>query len=791
MTPPQSLVSRAWVLVPVCALGLIACVTYTRVDRIEYTTAQASWSVDPPAVDPASPTGYAGGLRQLLVPNGNAESQEWVQQTQQMLHTGDWRMRHVDYDNAPWGRETHLPALYRGWLGLVATIDHGLSGRSRGLAVEHASLYADPLLQALLLLVMAGFTARWFGTLPAALLSLGLVALHPLGGQFLPGAPDHRNLGNLCALWSVLPLLAPGRSIGRFLAAGIAGGLGLWISPAAHWPILGGVVLGATLARWLTRDETDPGSALPWRTWSLGAMTTIFAACLVERYPDGGEIDLASIHPLLGIGWLAAGEFLVALSDRAKTHRTLRPVIVALVAAAGFLGITGWAIHTNVFAADPLSLRLTKLPDSASAPNLSAWLAQAGTGPAVTATLLPLLLALPAWLFLLRRKSPVPERTALAIGLGPLLVALGLACGQLRWWNLVDSMLLPVLACTAAAHAAANPRLARWFWPALLAVAVIPGLARMLPHRASAELGDTEVRGLIDRDLAQWLTLRAGRSDAVVLTSPDLAAALCYYGSLRGVGTLAPENQSGVTATIRLASATSFDEAFALVTQRHVAYIVIPSWDASLSQYAHMGSSRPDRVFIALLAQRNLPPWVRPVIYYLPRIPGYEGQEVMVFEVIDEQDEVTALSNLAEFFVETGQIDRAVAATAKLRHYPADPGALSALAQVEYARGDRASFDSLLSKLVLYASRATDADLAWDRQLSVAVVFTQGRRLDLASDMIQRCLAGADEARLRALSANSLLRLLTLKKISGHSFPDPRLEELARRLLPPTLRHRL
>ncbi len=791
MTPPQSLVSRAWVLVPVCALGLIAWVAYSRVDRIQYTTAQASWSVDAPAVDPSSPTGYAGGLRQLLVPNRNTESQEWIRQTQQMLHTGDWRVRHVDYDNAPWGRETDLPALYRGWLGLVATIDRGLSGRSPGPAVEHAALYADPLLQALLLLVTAGFTARWFGPLPAALLSVGLVALHPLGGQFLPGAPDHRNLGNLCALWSVLPLLAPGRSVGRFLVAGIAGGLGLWISPAAQWPILGGIVLGASLARGLTRNETNSVPILPWRIWSLGGMITVFAACVVERYPSGGEVDLARIHPLLGIGWLSAGEFILAFSAREGSRRTLRTVIVAFAAAAGFLGITGSAIDANVFAADPLSQRLTNLPGGASAPNFFAWLAQAGAGPAIVATVLPMLLALPACLFLLRRKLPGPECTAFAIGLGPLLVALGLACSQLRWWNLVDSILLAVLAGTAAAHVAANPRLARWFWSALLAVAVIPGLVRLVPSRASAELGETEVRGLIDRDLAQWLTQRAGRSDAVILTSPDLAAPLSYYGSLRAVASLAPENQSGVTATIRLASATSFDEAFALITQRHVAYIVIPSWDTTLSQYAHMGSSRPDRVFIALLAQRNLPPWVRPVTYYLPKIPGYEGQEVMVFEVVDEQDEVTALSNLAEFFVETGQIDQAAATAAKLRHYPADPGALSALAQVEYARGDRAAFDSLLGKLVPYAARSAGADLGWDRQLSVAVVLTQGRRLDLASDVIRRCLAGADDARLRALSANSLLRLLTLKKISGHSFPDPRLEELARRLLPPTLRQRL
>src|SRR5207342_3356262 len=108
-----------------------------RVQRVDFISGLA----EPPVLsEAASPTGYAAGLRRLIVPEHNNESYQWIAQTQQMLAHGEARVRHVDYDNAPFGREVRTPSLYRWWLGLVAWCDQIFSGRPLGQAVERAAV---------------------------------------------------------------------------------------------------------------------------------------------------------------------------------------------------------------------------------------------------------------------------------------------------------------------------------------------------------------------------------------------------------------------------------------------------------------------------------------------------------------------------------------------------------------------------------------------------------------------------------------------------------------------------
>ena len=94
--------------------------TVLRWQRVDYVTGIAEWSVSAPTLSATSATGYAEGVRRLIVPGHNNNSYQWIMQTQQMVAGGDWRLRHVSYDNAPQGRGTHAPAGYRWWLGAVA-----------------------------------------------------------------------------------------------------------------------------------------------------------------------------------------------------------------------------------------------------------------------------------------------------------------------------------------------------------------------------------------------------------------------------------------------------------------------------------------------------------------------------------------------------------------------------------------------------------------------------------------------------------------------------------------------
>ena len=206
----------------------------------------------------------------MIVPERNSDSYHWIAQTQQMFARGEWRVRRVDYDNAPLGRAVDSPSPYRWWLGLVAWLDHAVSGRPIGPAVEQAALLADPLLHLLLVVAVTVFVARQFGLFPAALCSAGLAAIFPFAGSFIPGAPDDRGLALGCAIWSVLPLLAglragPEDAAGRrarrwFFIAGVTGGLSAWVSVVSQVPVILGIALGGLMVPgWRGAPRRDRG----------------------------------------------------------------------------------------------------------------------------------------------------------------------------------------------------------------------------------------------------------------------------------------------------------------------------------------------------------------------------------------------------------------------------------------------------------------------------------------------------------------------------------------------------
>jgi hypothetical protein len=793
------------------------------------------WNIDAPEVDASSPTGLAHGRRRLIVPEHNNESYQWIMETQQLLARGEWRIRHVDYDNAPFGRETHAPSPSRWWLALLAWFDHTVSGRPPGLAVEHAALFADPLLHVLLLATATAFVALYSDALSAALLSLGLVALFPFARSFLPGAPDHHGLAQICALWSVLPLLvvirkspgaAPpsgkvtlpaGIAAGNrrerifYLLAGVAGGCGLWISAASQAPVLAGIVLGALMSAWLARNDTTErlageSGAAPWHLWAFGGCAASLAAYMIEYFPGHMGLQLEVNHPLFSLAWLGAGVLLtrtVAWIQRGKFVRGFRDAITVAGSAILLVALpVAMALeHTSGFLApDPLATRLTHAgPVTAS--NLFAWISRDGFSSAVWAALLPCLLAVPAVYLLARRATPAPLRRPVALAAGPVLIALVFACIWLRWWNMFDTMLLAmIVAASASMREPGTPRLGRWVLSGLVVTAMVPGIGLLLPPADAGEdivLSQPEAIGLAERDLAHWLANRLGSADGVVLAAPDVTMAMSYYGGLRGLGTVSWENHEGVSASIRISSASSPQEALELAQHRGITHVIMPSWDPFLDMYARIGfraaadSPVPPASFIAALHRWEQPAWLRPLPYQLPPIAGFEGQSALVFEAIDQQDPASAYSRLAEYFVEMGQMNLAISAREILKRFPSNVGALVAQAQIDAASGDTEAFGVVFDSLLARLSRGDDRALPWDRRVSLAIMLVTGKRPDLAREQLLRCLSGLDEARLRSLTTISLFRFQVLCKKFGLEISDQRLHGLASDLLHPGLRSRI
>jgi hypothetical protein len=444
---------------------------------------------------------------------------------------------------------------------------------------------------------------------------------------------------------------------------------------------------------------------------------------------------------------------------------------------------------------DVASLRLVRLPGGAAAENVVAWWRRDGFNLAGFATVVPLLLLLPAfWIF--RRRSVKAETAgAMAIALGPVLIALGFACRQLSWWNGFDAALLVCLVVIAGHFQSADAsKSGRWMWLAVLVVAGTAGFAQMYPRFKSGPtttLNESEVYGLVERDLARWLSRQVGSGRPIVLAPNNVTMTLCFYGNMRGLGTLSWENQDGVGAAVRIASASTPEEAKELIDGRGLTHIVIPSWDPYLDVYARMGMGQMEGTFMNRLHNWKLPPWLRPVAYQLPTISGFEGQSLIILEVVEDQEDAAALSRVAEYFMEMGQLDLAASVGQALRRFPADIGALVARAQVELARHDATAFGALVDQLRSRLTGAADRRLPWDRRVGLGVVFAQAKQSEAARKQVEKCFADADEPRLRSLSTGSLYRLLVLGRAYQCNFSDPKLHELALSLIPADMRARL
>jgi hypothetical protein len=226
------------------------------------------------------------------------------------------------------------------------------------------------------------------------------------------------------------------------------------------------------------------------------------------------------------------------------------------------------------------------------------------------------------------------------------------------------------------------------------------------------------------------------------------------------------------------------------MTQRQVTHIVIPPWDDFLDQYARLASAQPEHAMVELL-HRWLPPrWLRPVAYYLPASAPWQNP-VVVFEAVDLQDGATALSRLAEYFLDLGNIQLAtLAGRALATEFSSDLGAQVAQARVEIVRRDGAALARSLETIETALKEGADEELAWDRRVSLTLVLAEGNRAAAARSQTQKCVEQMGEPELRSLSEPVLFRFLTLCQALGIKV-DPKLRRVAAQLLPPPIRSKI
>jgi hypothetical protein len=815
-----------WVVVAVCAFGFMGWVDWGRVQRVESISSLQGRARPRDIADRRSPTGYADGQRELIVPEASQESFQWIAQTQQMLATGEARVRHVAYENAPNGHEVSRPSPYRWWLGLLAWAHHTAFGTPIGISVERAALYSDPILHLLLFIGATLVAAIRFGRLSAAVLSAGVAAFYPFASGFLPGMPGEEGLAGACGLVAILLVLmgvdrlrsrreegegaARSVSVAWFALAGVAGGVGIWISAKTQVPLTAGIGAGALLSAWVgRRDPLGPAAAQrafrAWRTWAYFGGATVLVAYFAEYFPSHmGYLGLDRVHPAHGLAWVCAGELLVLAVPRIWGEKGTwgpRQILIVALAAAGLCAVPAVVLWTGSwgFLVQDLSwARLCRLPGAALAESTAAWMRHDSVTLAMGATLLPLLAVVPAAWMVLSRSTGPRARATVAVALGPVIVAALFACWQLSWWGPFDAAILCLMVAACARRERPGSRLGAWSCALLAFSAATLGALQYRPQGGAGperSLTSRESEGLIERHLAHWLSRRSGGEGSIVYAPPEVTPGLWFYGGLRGIGSPEADNRVGFGATLNIAAALTMEEAQNDLRARAVRYIVLPSWDPFFDEFARRYldrrfASRPN-FFVGELRRLNLPPWLRPIPYQMPVGGGFEGQSVMVFEVVGEQAPAVAASRTAEYLVEMGDLDRAATFGETLRRFPGDVGALSAGMEVQLARGESEAAGRTLEVLLRRLSAGGDRYLPWDRRVSLAIVLAQAGRIEQSRDQVSRCFKDANEDRIRSLTTGSLFNLLVIGGALRLEIADPGLRETARDLLPEDLRSRL
>ncbi len=807
--------SWVWIVFLLGACSILVWNTTARIKHLDYVSAirvtDEDHTADVTGSDEANPELTRGNS--LLVPGQVDASYHWLAQTQRMLNRGEARVRHIDYENAPFGRTVLAPSPYRWWLGFVAWCEHMVTGAPASTLVEKAARWADPILWGMILVGSVILAAKYFGSLSASLVSIGLVSLYPFITGFLPGAPDDRGLAQALAMASVLLLsmaavVTPENEKVRqrwFILGGIAGGLGLWVKVPVQLPVLWGIVGGGLLVSFLTlrgnSPKTAPTPLLPWRAWACAGAATTCVASLIEYSPSElGTWELSFVHPLHGLAWLGAGELLAQAStwlqnrtfSRSPRNLILVSLSIATVAAvpAALLKRHG----ADVFVIDGMGSHLTRLHDGIVSRNLATWMAIQGPSVSLFLTLAPLGLLLPAVWVLANRQTARSTRAAVAITLGPVLVALAFACTKLSWWQTLDASLLVALAAVAPGISSKEMAArARTGWISVILAMLVPGFIYVLawdrPSKGAA-LDRTELQGLILRDLAGWISEHSEPGTVNVLSPPSASTALCYYGAFRGIGSLSEENKDGIMAAIRLMSDRSVPEAKAIVDRRKITHIILLSWDTFFDDCTRAAAGQIEGTFRDQLKFTTLPPWLRPLAYPWPSIPGFEDKSVTVFEVVEEQDEATTLGDITLYFIEMGDLDQARSAAAGLSRFSIDFGTWVVRAQVAAATGDNPELARALKVLQSRLTAKVQPLISWNRRVDLAVVLARAKVEALAKKQLEVCIADIDEAKIRSLSPQSVYRLLVLCRGFGVNMP-PTQRALALSLVPPVLRARL
>ena len=660
----------------------------------------------------AMPVASGARERRLVLPVSGIDGKWWVMHTEQMIREGNLRVRETRGDNPPDGREIHWSSGLMWLLAAMAYILHSFSQTPVLDCVPIAAMYAGPILLTILLGIYAFVLKRRYGWEAAAVGIIFFATCFPIFQMFRTGNCDHHGLVGWFATMTLLCLAAGGGGLRDakakkatektsrqwFIAAGILGAAGLWVSAATQIPILAGASLAAVLTGWLARRDNSvrlaPGL---WRVWGASGCVASLAFYVIEYFPFHMGWRLEINHPLYALAWLAGGDLLARLNEGFEAPAVLPKVLKDLpglllsLAILILPGIVILVFKNDVFwVSDRFLLALHNEHIGEFQPFFKAIAGPAQGIVFLQAMLIPIVCVATLIFLIPPRRLPAACWGPLLVVIVPALVMLTLGMRQVRWvgislclWSLLATLLVTFLRGGGLLMALRRWQVAALTIFAFATVSISPYIwwrGLISSPKAANRIEKNLIPNVVARDVIQRI-LRADPSRLpVILSGPTTSTDIAFYGGTPVIGTLYWENMPGLKAAADIFSAPTADIAKARLLSHKVTHILLFSWDEFSKDYSQLwgreiGSQETNKMFVTRLVEGDeMPQWVRPLSYPIPEAFEMPSESVSLFEILPHQTRIDSLVAQTNFRIDAGQFDKALALLAMARsEYPTDP----------------------------------------------------------------------------------------------------------------------
>ncbi len=618
----------------------------------------------------------------------------WNRHAEDLGKHGDFRVRWTDFDNAPKGREVHWNSAFAWYLRALGEVYRAVTGDTLRNSIYRMSIWANPILLIIALLLFSAFSAQRFGPLCGSVLAVGMVSVPTFYEGFWPAYPDHHGLIGFSLLGLVFGIAWAGAGWVReagdtstsskfapvneaqarqgMLFSAVCGAAGLWFSALSTAIVLGTVGISAIIIAAVYGPVKGSARlrAEVWWYWAKRGAAISLGFYLLEYFPFYLGFRLEVNHPFYSLAWLGGGAALWLLMDwlcapEWKTFplkKLLLPVAACLpLPLAILLG------GPNVYIpSDPFMGRLWK--NIAELLPLITRIKLGGLTWSVAIGWFPIFIIM-AFGLLFSRKIFIGTKATLLFLSIPILLVTTLQFYQVRWGMLNGPLYiaLAALLIPQAWRLAAKDFTGRLAAVVILAtfgfVLVRPAFQnsfliawQQFQQKGAMSISPGQGLALLHRRMARAILDDAKGRPVVLLSSPNSSCLLAAMGGFRTIGTLYWENVEGLKAAAAALNAQSDMEALELLRRHGVTHISNMTWENFIEPYFKilypgtvLGKTLDKSFAKKALFDGWIPAFTRPLLFQKNSLSDLLGQRVLLLAFAPEMSQAESALHLARY----------------------------------------------------------------------------------------------------------------------------------------------